>query len=74
MYIFLFLVSLIYLYSITVNFHFILSYGKTKDVFGWPEETEEVPSSSGNTTQTATTTNVDSENSSQHQPVTSLDK
>lgn len=37
-------------------------YGKTKDAFGWPEETEDLASTSAAATQTAAGTSTESDN------------
>lgn len=37
-------------------------YGKTKDAFGWPEETEDLASTSATATQTAAGTSTESDN------------
>ena len=41
---------------------FCCSYGKTKDAFGWPEETEDIASTSATTTQAAPGTSSESDN------------
>lgn len=53
----------------------VSSYGKPKDTFGWPEESDEVPTNTVVPTQTGTGTNVDVDNASNSPPpITSLDK
>jgi hypothetical protein len=37
-------------------------YGKTKDAFGWPEETEDLASTSAAATQTAAGTSTETDN------------
>ncbi|KAF4528052.1 hypothetical protein B566_EDAN016728, partial [Ephemera danica] len=51
----------------------ILVYGKTKDSFGWPEESEEVAASSANGTAAASTSDNDN-NQSSLQQMSVLDK
>lgn len=54
---------------------FCYSYGKSKDAFGWPEENEEVTSSTVVPTQAASGTNTDVDSvSNSPPPITSLDK
>lgn len=53
------------------------SYGKTKDIFGWPEEPEDIPAGQSTPAQaaTGTTANNDSENPTvSPMPLTSADK
>jgi E3 ubiquitin-protein ligase UBR4 len=45
--------------SLFVN---VCRYGKTKDAFGWPEETEDLASTSAAATQTAAGTSTETDN------------